>query len=181
MTDHDTELMLRVQRGETECYRELFDRHYPRAVNTVYRYLGSRETAEDVAMEAFARILESRGRFRADAKFNTYLYRTLLNLAINESRRRRPKAEVNVEEMESADEPGSDPGERVQKSSLASEVRKAILALPPNQRLALVLTRYDGLSYKDAAAAMNTSVKAVESLLHRAKSSIRTKLKDFIE
>jgi RNA polymerase sigma-70 factor, ECF subfamily len=180
MSDYDTELMLRTSSGETEAYRELFDRHYARAVNLVYRFLGDRDLAEDVAMEAFARVYESRRQFRGSSKFSTYLHRVLVNLSINAARRGGRASTQDLDGLELPSPARDDPAAVAQRSEVARAVRNAMLALPERQRLALVLTRYQELSYQDAAEAMGVSVKALESLLHRAKQSIRAMLEDYL-
>ncbi len=178
--DYDAELMLRASRGEDAAFRELFDRHYKRAVNVAYRSTGDPDLAEDIAMDAFARIYESRGSYKPAAKFTTYLYRVIVNLSINVAKRRRIIPSVTLDEGRDVASPDSGPDERAEQSELARAVRDAVLALPANQRMALVLTRYEGLSYQDAAQAMGVSVGAVESLLHRAKQNLRRALGEHI-
>lgn len=180
MADYDTELMLRASRGEDAAFRELFDRNYKRAVNVVYRSIGDRDLAEDIAMDAFARIYESRSRFQPKARFTTYLYRVLVNLAINASKRARIVHAVSVEDHGEIVSPTDGPAEQTERGELARAVREAVLALPANQKLALILTRYENLSYQAAAEAMNLSVGALESLLHRAKVNLRKALGDYI-
>lgn len=181
MQDHDTELMLRASRGEDAAFRELFDRHYRRAVNIAYRSTGDSDLAEDIAMDAFARIYESRRSFKPTAKFTTYLYRIVVNLSINAAKHRKTIKHVSLDDStEIADsEPG--PEQNIMREDLTRAVREAILTLPPSQRIALVLTRYEGFSYQQAAEAMGTSVGAVESLLYRAKWNLYKALKSIVE
>lgn len=178
MTDYDSELMLRAARGEMEPFQELFERHYARAVNIAYRSVGDRDMAEDLAMEAFARIYEARHTFRATAKFTTYLYRVVVNLCINAAKRSRLVRQDTLDDAAVSASPDSDPSTQLQRSELAHAVRLAVRALPENQRIALVLTRYEEMSYEEAAGAMGVSVGALESLLHRAKRSLRLALGD---
>ncbi len=179
--DYDTELMLRASRGEDAAFRELFDRHYKRAVNIVYRSTGDSGLAEDIAMEAFARIYESRCSFKPTAKFTTYLYRVLVNLSINAAKHRKAITHVSLDDFPEITASEPDPEQSVFRKDLARTVRAAVLALPPNQRIALVLTRYEGFSYQQTAEAMGISVGAVESLLHRAKWNLHKALKSIIE
>lgn len=181
MLDYDSELMLRVRAGESDPYRELFERNYTRAVNFAYRFLGNRDLAEDVAMDAFARVYESRHRFRGSSKFSTYLYRVLTNLSINASRRRARFSPGDFDSLEVAATADDDPAAVAQRSDIARAVRDAVLALPDRQRLAIILTRYQEMSYQDAAEALGVSVGAVESLLHRAKESLRKALGQHID
>lgn len=169
-----------MQRAATDpaAFKDLFERYYPRAVNVAYRMLGDRDQAEDIAMEAFAKIYEARDSYRASATFSTFLHRVISNLCLNAARRRRVVLEEPLEPERAADD-SCDPASAVQRAELACAVRAAVLSLPPNQRLALVLTRYEQMSYQAAADAMNVSVGALESLLHRAKANLRKSLSKF--
>lgn len=180
MADYDSELMLRASGGETDAYRELFDRNYARAVNVAYRYLGDKDLAEDVAMDAFAKVYESRRKFRGDAKFTTYLHRILVNLSINASRRASRTSPQDIDELDLASPAETDPAEAAQRAEVARAVKKAVLALPDRQRVALILTRYESMSYQNAAESMGVSIKALESLLHRAKHGIRQALREYM-
>lgn len=182
MRDYDTELMLRASRGEDAAFRELFDRHYRRAVNIAYRSTGDSDLAEDIAMDAFARIYESRRSFKPKAKFTTYLYRIVVNLSINAAKNRKTIKHVSLDDSsETIASESTTPEQNIMREDLARAVRKAILALPPNQRIALILIRYEGFSYQQAAEYMGTSVGAVESLLHRAKWNLYKALKPIVE
>jgi RNA polymerase sigma-70 factor (ECF subfamily) len=173
--DNDTQLMLKVAGGEVAHFRGLFERHYPRAVSIAYRSLGDMDMAEDTAMEAFARIYESRQTYSPKAKFSTFLFRVIVNLCLNASRRKRA---VTIDELDESrvESPDSDPAVIVQRSAVGEAVHEAVLSLPGSQRVALVLTRYENMSYSEAAEAMGVSVKALESRLHRAKANLRKKL-----
>jgi len=173
--DNDAQLMLRVAGGEVSHFRELFERHYSRAVSLAYRSLGDMDLAEDTAMEAFARIYESRRTYSPKAKFSTYLFRVVLNLCSNVSRRKRVVAIDRLDDSQ-MEAQGSDPAAKVERVATGRAVREAVLSLPANQRTALVLTRYEQMSYVEAAEVMGVSVKALESLLHRAKANLRKKL-----
>ena len=179
--DHDAQLMQRTSRGDKEAYRELFDRHYGRAVNVAYRSLGDRELAEDVAMDAFARIYESRQSYKPQAKFSTYLYRVVVNLSLNAAKRRGRAYTTSLDDIQIPASSDSDPARHAQRAELSRTVKAAVLSLAPNQRMALVLTRYEQMSYSEAAEAMGVSVGAVESLLHRAKEHLRKALSNVVD
>ncbi|OFX16411.1 MAG: hypothetical protein A2Z18_01035 [Armatimonadetes bacterium RBG_16_58_9] len=187
--DEDAVLMERVSRGEDAPFRELFDRHYTRAVNVAYRSLGDADLAEDIAMEAFERIYRSRGSYRPSAKFSTYLYRIVVNLSVNASKRRQAVKMENLDDSrfegqprgQPEGSPNDDPARRLERDEVARAVRDAILSLPAGQRTAIILTRYEQMSYASAAEAMKVSVGALESLLHRAKSNLRKALAGLVE
>lgn len=176
MRDNDSDLMLQAAKGDLSSYRELFDRHYKRGVNIAYRMLGSREAAEDAAMDAFARVWESRASYKPTAKFSTYLYRVLVNLCLNSAKRKRFTVDCDIDDSLLQAPSDCDPVVGVQRNEKARAVRDAVLRLPENQRIAIILTRYEELSYEATAEVMGVSVKAVESLLHRAKANLRKRL-----
>jgi RNA polymerase sigma-70 factor (ECF subfamily) len=178
--DYDSKLMVSAAGGDSEAYRELFERNYKSAVGLAYRFLGNSVSAEDVAMEAFLRIYQSGKTYKPSAKFTTYLYRIVANLCINHARLKQNSVCSSLDDSRFVADSASDPSKHVQKSELSHVVRKAVMELPPNQRLALVLTRYEGLSYESAAEVINVSVKALESLLYRAKQNLRKSLKDYV-
>ncbi len=179
MADYDAELMKRAALGDEDAFATLFNRYYARAVNVAYRFLGNRDAAEDIAMDAFARIYEGRCAFRAASKFSTYLYRVVINLCLNAAKRRSVVREEALSDQHESDSQ-VDLAARAQSKEISTLVRDAILRLPANQRLAIVLITYEELSYKAAAEAMGISVKALESLLHRAKTNLRKALADYM-
>lgn len=177
--DNDAELMQRVAAGDNSHFKELFDRHYDRTVAIAYRSLGDLDLAEDIAMDCFARIYQARKSYSPKAKFTTFLYRVLINLCMNTAKRRKIVQLEPLDESAFSGSPESDPAAALHRKEISKQVRAAVLSLPANQRIALVLTRYEGMSYAAAAEVMNISVKALESLLHRGKENLRKKLREY--
>ena len=166
----DEELMSAVAEGDLEAFDELVRRHQQSALNTAYRFLGDRQEAEDLAQEAFLRILDRARAYRPSASFRTYLYRVLANACLDYRRKKRPTPADSLPHVaDGADDP-ADALDRQQRGEL---VRRGIDSLPPRQRMALVLQHYEGLSYEEIAASMRCSRSAVESLLVRAKRTLR--------
>lgn len=180
MPDHDAELMERAARGDDSAFRQLFDNHYPRAVNIAYRSLGDIDLAEDVAMDAFAKIYESKQSYKPQAKFSTYLYRVVVNGCLNVAKRRRTVKQESLDESTVGASADLDPEVQLERAETSRRVQDAVLSLPANQRMALVLTQYEQMSYAAAAEVMRVSVKALESLLHRAKRNLRKSLGDLV-
>jgi len=179
--DEDSQLMFLAAKGDEDAFATLFHRYYSRAVNIAYRFWGVQEAAEDIAMEAFSKIYENRASFRGTSKFSTYLYRTLVNLCLNVAKRKSiVHEEPLVEEMTQGSE-FFDPSVRAEQDDVSRQVRLAVLNLPPNQKLAIILTQYEQMSYREAAEVMKVSTKALESLLHRAKLNLRRALADFLD
>lgn len=172
--DPDGHLVLRAGRGDQAAVRELVDRHLNPLMAVARHMLGTAEDAEEVVQEVFLRVWTHAARWQPGrAKFSTWLHRVALNLCYDRLRRRREIA--MAEPPDRADEtPG--PEARAIGADLAVVVDAALQALPERQRAALVLSHYQGLSQVEAAAALEVSVEALESLLSRGRRSLRDKL-----
>lgn len=190
--DIDLQLMARVKAGDDEAFNQLMQRHEKTVVNLVYRFTGNREIAHDLAQEVFLRIYRASGRFEARAKFFTYLYKVTLNLcrnqrakamrrqttSLNATRRGRGDEELPLKELE---DPTGSAEEQVSRLELAAMVREAVETLPDQQREAVVLQRFHGLAYEEIADALNLSIPAVKSRIHRAKLNLKEKLVPYLE
>lgn len=175
----EAELMAALAGGETAALGELVRRHQDKALALAFRMLGRWDLAEDVAQEAFLRVFRAAHRYRPEAKFTTWLYRIVVNLC-HDQRRRAGRAPVLLTEdaPEPAAEPAPDPLEADER---AARVRRALDTLPERQRAAVVLHRYEGLSHREVAEAMDATQKAVESLLVRAYARLRRELADLAD
>lgn len=184
----DIELMLRFRNGEEACFEELVERHKQRVFNIAYRYLGTIHDAEDVAQETFVKVYLAKDRYRPEAKFTTWLYTICKNTCFNVLRRMgafvsidQPlELEGGLVEPRIPDTTEPSPADAAQRHEQAAIVRKAIDTLPANQKMVVILSRYDELSYEEIAEIMDCSVEAVKSLLHRARLSLKERLKDHI-
>jgi RNA polymerase sigma-70 factor (ECF subfamily) len=188
--DPDAELMLLVQGGDVRSFERLFQRHAKPLCNFVRRFIGSAAVAEEWTQEIFLKVYRARERWEPRARFRTFLYRVATNHCLNELRRG-----VHRAQHESLDGAGDASDERparelaaeqpsaheiVDAGRLSEAVESAITALPESQRAALLLLRYEGMSYDEIAAAMELSIPAVKSLLNRAKTSLRERLQPFL-
>ena len=175
--ESDEALMLRIARGDERAFRALAPRYALRAASLARRICGNAADAEDIVQEAFLRVWINAPRWRPEAAFRTWFYRIVFNLALNK-KRRAPFAP-----LEAAGDP-ADPAPRADAALLhAEEARRiaaAIAALPARQRSAIALTYNDELSNAEAASVLGTSVSAFETLLVRARRTLRAKL-DLIE
>ncbi len=178
-SESDAERMARVARGDMDALGELVRRHQDKALALAFRMLGRWDLAEDVAQDAFLRVHRAAPRYRPEAKFTTWLYRIVVNLCRDQQRRAgRAPAPLSEDAPEPAAEPTADPLEARER---AARVRRALDRLPERQRTAVLLHRYEGLSHREVAEAMDASDKAVESLLVRAYAKLRKELADLAD
>jgi RNA polymerase sigma-70 factor (ECF subfamily) len=189
MKDADAELMLAVKDGDDVSFATLVTRYQSRVLGLAYRYIGDRGSAEDLAQEAFLRVYRARERYEPRAKFSTWLYRIVVNLCLNEIRWRKGRPAVSLAvatetssnlnvDVSDGEEP--EPIQTMEKDELAGKLREIIGTLPDNQRIAILLNKYEGLSYQEVADSMELSVMAVKSLLTRARVKIKEKLTPYL-
>ena len=126
------------------------------------------------------KVYASRKSYHPSAKFSTWLYRITANTCLDEMRKRGGGKVTPISEVAIEASPSS-PESLAESNELVRQVRAAIVSLPENQRIAIILQRYECLSYQEIAEVLNTSVSAVESLLFRAKQSLKTKLAPYVE
>jgi RNA polymerase sigma-70 factor, ECF subfamily len=174
----DEELMVAVASRDLSAFEQLVTRHQSAAWNAAYRFLGNTADAEDIAQEAFLRILDSVDRYQPTASFRTYLYRIVTRLCFDFSRKksfRRYKQLSNLPEERPSPEETSTADER------AVVVRQALDSLPSAQKMAVILRYYEDLSYREIAAILKTTDKGIERLLARARVSLEGPLGRLLE
>jgi RNA polymerase sigma-70 factor (ECF subfamily) len=185
----DASLMVAFQGGDESAFETLVDRHRERVFRLACRYLRDENAADDLAQETFLRVYRSKHTWRPEAKFSTWLYRVTANACLNELRARRARRGVEATAPggaggdalpEGPDPKAVDPGASALKGELAMVVREAVDRLPEDQRTAVLLSKYEGLSYRDLAEAMDRSVPAVKSLLVRARENLRGTLGPYL-
>ena len=182
------DLMARIAEGDDDAFEILVNRHQTSVLNLIYRFIGDRTQAKDLAQEVFIRVWHAAKTYKPEAKFTTWLYRITANLCLNElksSRRRKlfqflrfgEDQENTIEEVLVDASPS--PEDLLLSREQSRRISDALQSLPDNQRLALILKRYDDLSYQEIAKVIGCSVSAVESLLVRAKRTLQEKLKNY--
>ena len=175
----DEELLGRIRSRDRAAFGVLLDRHLGGVQAYVFRMTDNRADAEDIAQETFLRVWDRAGTFQEGrVRVSTWLYRIAHNLCVDAFRRRREVVEDGLETL--ADErysglPGSIAEER------RAAVRAAVAELPERQRAALVLCQLQGWSNRDAAVVLEVSVDALESLVARARRTLRKRLLAFRE
>ena len=169
----DEELMRRVAMGDEPAFRMLARRCVPPSIGLARRILVNAADAEEVVQEAMLRVWTSAPRWRPEARFRTWLYRVVVNLCLNR-KRRAPFA--SLADVGDPADPRPDAVAALERSQRDKATADAIARLPERQRAAIVLTYHEGLSNAEAAAVLGTSRSAVETLLVRAKRSLRQQL-----
>jgi len=183
----DFTLMERIGAGDHQAFRELVERHQNAVIGTVAKMLGNASESEDIAQQVFLRIWRNAKRYRPDAKFTTYMFTITRNLVFNESRRKSRKKEVSSDEREENSNclveasPDRQPDAELLQAELQQAVDAAIASLPETQRMAVVLRRYEQLSYEEIAETLELSVSAVKSLLFRARTTLRESLSSYLD
>ena len=187
LDDPDVQLMLRFQGGEEGAFRTLFEEYRGPLLNFIYRYCQDRRIAEELTQEVFLRVYKSSQTYRPEAMFSTWIYRIATNICLNELRTGRYKYEV---EFKGPDEHDSsiqyDPvddrtrvktDEQMAATEQQRQVQHALEKLPKKQRLALILSVYEQLSYREIGKRLGCSEAAVKSIVHRSKLALRDILK----
>ena len=183
----DEELMARIAGSDARAFEILVQRHQRRILNLIYRSIGDRVQAEDVAQEVFLRVWRSAGDYAPKAKFTTWVYRIAVNLcldALKATHRKQsfvhlmPALKIRTKMMKLLNgcDSAPSPEELLMDAEESGRIFAALQGLPTNQRLAVVLKKFDGLSYEEISRVLGCSQSAVESLLVRAKRTLRDKL-----
>lgn len=186
---NELELIQGLKNGEEPAFKYLVHTYQDRVYNTAMGILQNAEDAEDVAQEVFIKVFRSIHNFKGDSKLSTWIYRIATTGALDVLRSRKSKkrfgiiqrlfGESNEPEFELPD--FNHPGVSLDRKENAAKLFKAISELPENQRIAFTLHKLEDLSYQEVSEVMNTSVPAVESLMHRAKQNLRKILEKQVE
>jgi RNA polymerase sigma-70 factor, ECF subfamily len=185
--NEDVRLMGLVAGGDMPAFEQLVERHQALVTGTAARMLGSNSDVEDIAQQVFIRVWKSAGRYRPRAKFTTWLLKITRNLVFNELRRTKRRAQLPLqpdpesEEIALPDAATPAPDASLLENELQQAIENAITQLPETQRMALILRRYEDLSYEDIAEVLDLSVPAVKSLLFRARTELRGRLSKYLQ
>jgi RNA polymerase sigma-70 factor (ECF subfamily) len=189
-SESDADIMLRVKAGDQSAFDYLVQKYRRPMLSFMYRMARNAAVAEDLAQEVFLRVYRSRETYEASAKFSTWLYRIATNLAVNharDTRHERPEVQVSLDEPD--EESGStlelpdatlNAEQQIVRRERLLAIRKRIEALPEQQRLAVIMHKYQQMDYKQIADVLKKSESATKSLLFRAYETLREQLKEFI-
>ncbi|MDI6451528.1 RNA polymerase sigma factor [Anaerobaca lacustris] len=174
----DEDLMLAVRDGNLDAFEALVLRHQGEAWRVAYWFIGDAAEAEDLAQEAFLKILDAARRYRVDATFRTYLVRVLTHLCLDHRRKKRP---ICGELPSNATDDEPSPPQQAGRAERDARIQAALDALPADYRMVIVLRYFEGLSANETAHVMGRSVKAVEHLGARAKAILEPRLRGLLE
>ena len=185
--DPHVQLMLKFQNGDVSAFRQLFETYKIPLLNFIYRYCQDKRVAEELSQEVFLRVHKTALSYRPDAKFSTWLYRIATNICLNELRDDKYRYELEIVSKGSGDgrklfeivdqSTRIKTNDKIVEEERQQAVRDAISELPEKQRMALLFSAYDQLSYKEIGERLGCSEGAVKSIIHRAKVTIRDILK----
>ncbi|MFT7616548.1 MAG: RNA polymerase sigma-70 factor (ECF subfamily) [Planctomycetota bacterium] len=185
LEDLDVQLMLRVRNGDDEAFATIVEKHASMLVNFMYRYVGCRVTGEDLAQDVFMRVFRAAPNYEPKARFKTWLLTIATNICLNQKRWEKHRNHLSLSRDDQDDGPrgsveldsgAESPDDSMEKEELRERVRDAIAGLPEKQRAALLLRRYEQLSYAEIATSLGLSLMAVKSLLNRAKEGLKERL-----
>jgi RNA polymerase sigma-70 factor, ECF subfamily len=192
LADPDVRLMIEVRDGSASAFEQLV-RRYQRRIVAFLTQMTTSDVAEDLAQEVFMRVYRARGSYRPGARFSTWLYTIAHNVASNSNRRHGRRREVQPAASSNdsqatwtldalAQAPsGQMPVRQLDKVELSEVVALAMQTLNERQRMAVYLSKFEGMGYQEIADAMQLTTKAVKSLLSRARANLRDVLQPYLE
>jgi len=181
---NELELIQGLRNGNEAAFKYLVDTYQDRVFNTAVSIVQNAEDAEDVAQEVFIQVYRSINQFKGESKLSTWLYRIATTRALDLLRNKKSKKRFGIIPRLFVDgnEPISEipdfhhPGVALEKKENAAKLFRAIDQLPDQQKAAFTLHKLEGLSYQEVSDVLETTVPAVESLMHRAKQNLRKML-----
>ena len=186
LSDPDNELMKRVGSGDKTAFKELVQRNQRVITGIIYRYTGNHHDAEDLAQDIFLKVYKAAPRYVPRAQFKTWLYKVVAHHCFNYFRSQKRRSfitsynqsfpEEDNPPLHYAEAQKEQPENVMQQQELRTALTAALSELPDRQRMALILHRFEDLSYKEIANVLGCSLSAVESLLFRAMGSLKKKL-----
>lgn len=182
--DLDTQLMVRVQGDDHSSFGVLLNRNRGVVLNYLSRMVANRAIAEELAQDVFVRVYRSRRTYEPSAKFSTWLYRITTNVALNhfrDERKNHRNVSLDVQDTAHVRRETSDMEplveDRLVREVVAEQIRRAVRALPPKQRAAVIMHKYDELDYAQISMVLGCTPSAVKALMFRAYETLRMRLK----
>ena len=193
LLDPDVRLMLQVRDDNAAAFEQLVEKYQGRLVGILEHLVPRKNQAEDLAQEVFMRVYRARKSYVPGAKFSTWLFTITNNVASNAVRKLSRRKEINIQKSQSGsmpaygldsmakDKSGLMPARVADQKEISQIVRDAIQNLNERQRMAMLLNKYEGMSYIEIAETMNLTTQAVKSLLSRARGNLRDALEPYVK
>lgn len=183
---NEQELIQQLKQGNEPAFRWLVENYRNRIFHTALNILQDNKEAEDAAQETFIQVFESVKTFKEESSLSTWIYRIATRKALDKIRRRKTRQKLHKilpwwmpEEKKSSNALFEHPGIAAENKEKAAILFKAIESLPDKQKLAFTLIKVQGMNYEEACEVMQQSIKAVESLISRAKVNLQKQLEDY--
>jgi RNA polymerase sigma-70 factor, ECF subfamily len=177
----EQELIESCQRGERESFRALFEAHRDKVYSIALRYAGDESVAMDIAQETFLKLFSSIRDFRAEASFESWLYRVVVNNCLDQKRRVRRLLPLLDSLLDGLRFSGESALHKLIRQELSERVQAVVANLSPEQRIVIVLRYTQGLSYEEIADAVGCSAGTVASRLNRAHKVLGRRLAHLVE
>jgi RNA polymerase sigma-70 factor, ECF subfamily len=184
-------LMLDFQDGDRAAFEQLVERNTRKVHALVYRFLGDPDAVQDITQEVFLRVYRTAQRYEPRAKFSTWLYRIVANLCFNVLRSRKRGRPVSLDltgaddgetyHRNLPDEKHAPPEASTDEQELSQKVSQAVEQLPENQKIAIILNKFESKSYEEISEILDCSTMAVKSLLSRARANLRDTLSRYVK
>jgi RNA polymerase sigma-70 factor (ECF subfamily) len=186
LADPDNQLMQKAGSGDIAAFKDLVKKHQGTVTGIIYRYTGNHSEVEDLAQDIFLKIYKAANSYVPGAQFKTWLYKVVANHCLNFCRSQKRKAIITSLDQSFSEDYNphiqrtkaqkEQPELMLQQRELQTALKKALSELPERQRMAIILHRFEGLSYKEVAATLGSSLSAVESLIFRAMNNLKEQL-----
>lgn len=184
----DDDLLLRaLLERQAGAFQQVVELHHERVINICYRFVHDKDEAEDLAQETFIEVYRSIAGFRGQSSLATWIYRIAVSKSLDHLRMQTRKKRGGTlrallglgKEVANIPAPASsEPDEILEQQTRRRVLQQALNSIPESQRIAFVLSKYDGLSYQEIANILRTTLPSVESLIHRAKKNLQRILRD---
>ncbi len=186
MNEPECEILSEVAKGNLSAFQKIVENHQNSLLNYIYRYTGDKTAAEDIAQEVFLRVFKGAKEYQPLSSFKAWLFKIATNLCLNELRDNRMlRNEVDIFGLNEAGfvalaATRHSPEKETESHELGSILVRAMKSLSEKQRAALLLHRYEGFSYLEIGNLMGCSVSSVESLIYRARQSLKKQLQSLL-
>jgi len=175
----DEELMRRCREGDMSAFELIVLRYKDAIFNFIYHFVADYHRAQDISQETFLRVLRNVERYKSRNSFKTWLYKIAVNLCKNELRDRNRRKTLSLDDL-GMDIDGRGiiynaptPDEAYERDEVRRLVKDAVRSLPTDQRTAIIMREYQDLSYEEIASALDCSLGAVKSKIHRARQNLK--------